>query len=571
MSWRIPLITFFLIELQRPQELQDFLRRVEDSIRTSNTTLDRGCCDEDTTLGRSTSPSPPPESTTLPPPQIVEETCVDKVERPETPTFDAGTQTSPMSLSRSSSFLWVSDCNCSGSLDGSVPLASAPTSRHSEAGSSGVSRIVHMDTSMSSLVSESSAVGLGARRRVLRTPDSANDAEEEEEEEEEDDDEGSSVSLSRSLDGGVGGGGAESGIGTGSPPPRDRRRRPIPHDHPEVSVQTTLSQPESDESSDLAVGDDSVSSSSSSTDEEEEPNSVAAAKKREKVRRRETWEKIRRRHSCKRVHSRTRSAKDKPEIVWIRRGQSETPPPPPVPPHAVPVGSAPTTLTTFNDVMTNNQLLEPAPKVLHKPPVVIIQSAPRPKPRPLLFKIPAETASSGLLSLDLKNDCTNADSTVATTSPSSVKMALQSVLAMELSTSTSKSTSTPFLLVGGPRHLKPISASSTPTDPYVTLEVRVRAGGREGGRNSSIWFVICGLRFFDGFAPGCLFCLLRQLPRTHINRFTRGCAFCADETPLDVKRDSTLSFDSICGGTQSSSCGARQVSARQLHHRINND
>lgn len=340
-----------------------------------------------------------------------------------------------------------------------------------------------MDTSMSSLISESSAgQHVRPRRRGLGTPDSAND------EDDEDDDEGSSVSLSRSIDGGAnggGGGGAESGIGTGSPPPRDRRRRPIPHDlHPEVSVQTAISQAESDESSDLAVEDDDdddeedePESSSSSTTDDEMDADVAAAKKRDKVRRRETWEKIRRRHSCKRVHSRTRTTKDKPEVVWIRRGQSETPPPPPVPPHAVPVGSAPVLTTLTSDVIIH-PLLEPAPKVLHKPPVVIIQSVPaRPKPRPLLFKN-VSSDGAGLLSLDFNGKGHHGGGGSAESS--GVKMALQSVLSMELSSSSSKSSSTPFLIVGGggsvggggARHLKPISASSTPTEPYVTLEVR---------------------------------------------------------------------------------------------------
>lgn len=311
------------------------------------------------------------------------------------------------------------------------------------------------------------------------------------------------MSLSHSMDGGGMGGGVESGIGTGSPPPRDRRKRPIAvGDRPEVSVQTMpMSQPESDESSDLAVGDDDDdevspldSSDSSSTDSslsdgeegEDEDAALAAAdaKKREKVRRRETWEKIRRRHSCKRTHSRTLrvvgSVKEKPEVVWIRRGQSETPPPPSVPPlHAtVPVGSAPM-LTTLTDAVAMLPLLEPL-KVLHKPPVVVIQSmTPRPKPRPLLFKFPGSDSVA-------TTTPTSAAGTPSESTPTAVKLALQSVLAMELSPSSSssnhnnnnKSSSTPFLIPGGggggatkKRHLKPISASSTPTEPYITLEV----------------------------------------------------------------------------------------------------
>lgn len=505
--------------------MQDFLRRVEDSIRTSNTTLDRNGCrhhqhqpqEEPIDSISSISPtwpssqSSPPSLPSPPPPpptppqepvaaaQPMDGPSVDdvdgRIERAETPTFDAGTQTSPMSLSPSSSFLWVSDCNCSGSLDGSVAIVSGPTSRHSEAGSSGVSRIVHMDTSMSSLISESSAgQHVRPRRRGLATPDSAN--EDDGDDDDDDDDGRSSVSLSRSIDGGAnggGGGGTESGIGTGSPPPRDRRRRPIPHDlHPEVSVQTAIRRAESDES-DLAVGDedddqeteeeeDEPESSCSSSVDDEADAAVAAAKKREKVRRRETWEKIRRRHSCKRVHSRTRTGKDKPEVVWIRRGQSQTPPPPPVPPHAVPVGSAPVMSTLLTTDVLIHPLLEPspvpspalAPKVLHKPPVVIIQSVPsRPKPRPLLFKN-ISSDGSGLLSLDLNGKGhPHHQKQGAGVESSGVKMALQSVLSMELSSS--KSSSTPFLIVGGGgggRHLKPISASSTPTEPYVTLEVR---------------------------------------------------------------------------------------------------
>ena len=76
---------------QRPQELQDFLRRVEDSIRTSSTTLDASGAPEENGGGDVA-----------------------------TPSFDAMTQTSPMSLSRSSSFQWAgSDCNCAGSAGGS--------------------------------------------------------------------------------------------------------------------------------------------------------------------------------------------------------------------------------------------------------------------------------------------------------------------------------------------------------------------------------------------------------------------------------------------------------------------
>lgn len=546
--------------------MQDFLRRVEDSIRTSNTTLDGGRFhhtdgDDATTTSPAfpLPPPPPPPRASLPATGVcqldndvnaalfqchhrhqhqLEAIEANRSETPSPPpTFDnAGTQTSPMSLSRSSSFLWVSDCNCSGSLEdnasvtgsNSHPLtsSSAPAcgQAHSEAGSSSISRVVHMDTSLSSLVSESSAAGCasaahgrsacGRRNRILGTPDSggANDAEEEEEDDDDDDDERSSASLSHSIDGGVGvggGGGAESGIGTGSPPPRDRRRRPVAvGDRPEVSVQTMpMNRAESDESSDLAVGDDEVSpldsSASSLTDESSSSSSLsdedgesaealaaataAAAKKREKVRRRETWEKIRRRHSCKRVHSRTgrngnAKDKDKAEVVWIRRGQSETPPPAAVPAHgaAVPVGSAPV-LTTLTDANVTS-LLEP-PKVLHKPPVVVVQSVtPRPRPRPLLFKFPGSEASP-------PTTTTTGCASSAESTPTAVKLALQSVLAMQLSPASecgvggtkSSSSAAAFLVpsavgaVTKKRHLKPISASSTPTEPYITMETGLTA------------------------------------------------------------------------------------------------
>lgn len=150
----------FLKILQRPQELQDFLRRVEDSIRTDE-----------------------PEEN-LPTATVVEVIEPEEEPIPAVTDRDAGTQTSPMSLSRSSSFLWVSDCNCSGSLDGSALLLPAGTGGATSPGDnpSGVSRIVHMDTSAtSSLVSLNSNSG-GNRRRYKRmcTPDSVADAEDDE-------------------------------------------------------------------------------------------------------------------------------------------------------------------------------------------------------------------------------------------------------------------------------------------------------------------------------------------------------------------------------------------------------
>lgn len=412
--------------------MKDFLQRVEDSIRTSNTTLDASSSSRDeqrllVQVDPSNSirfvkdlqqePAAIESSVSAALPDAKEEAEV-ALERPETPTFDAGTQTSPMSLSRSSSFLWVSDCNCSGSLDGmAVVSSSAPTSRHSEAGSltSGVSRIVHMDTSMSSLVSESlSTNGLMIRRP---TPDSAND-------EDEDGTSSSEVSsISPSIEQQHSHHGAESGIGTGSPPPRDRRRRPVDHRHPEVSVQTGRDTPEESDDVDSSGSTSSSSSTGTSLSSDGRHRTNKESKKRDKVRRRETWEKIRRRHSCKRVPSRRR---DKAEVVWIR----QTPPPAPLPPSPVVAEASPESTVT---------------KILHKPPVVIVHqsSAPsvsRPKPRP--FNL-------------LKNE------------PS------QHPPSMNFPPSTSKSSSNPFLVVNpmGHRHLKPISASSTPTEPYMTLEV----------------------------------------------------------------------------------------------------
>lgn len=140
-------------------------------------------------------------------PAVGEEEDADGEERRIVPA-EAATQTSPMSLSRSSSFLWVSDCNCSGSLeDGSAPMASVSgpalssscpdPSVSSEAGSSGgASRIVHMDTSTaSSLVSLESGRQRTHRHHHSRnnrgrmcTPDSAADVDEDDDEEDDDDD-----------------------------------------------------------------------------------------------------------------------------------------------------------------------------------------------------------------------------------------------------------------------------------------------------------------------------------------------------------------------------------------------
>ena len=508
--------------MQRSHELQDFLRRVEDSIRTGP-------------AREGIPPRPPPPSddvdVVLTTSKLMPETILrDQVESPDagvatasgsevsnddgmsplpcqhqvprsgTPTFDrdAGTQTSPMSLSRSSSFLWVSDCNCSGSLENAAVTTSAASLRRQSAASSqsGVSRIVHMDTSMSSLVSD-----------PLRTPDSAAD--------EDEDNRSSSVSsIAHSLDDGrldleldhhlgdvvsrrqVGedvGGGAESGIGTGSPPPRDRRRRPLPPPPPQTELMSPSDRNLSGEEENDSLDDEQVtfttssssssSSSSNSSSSSTSSDEAAKRKRREKVRRRETWEKIRRRHSCKRVNSRPRAAQNttKPEVVWIRRG-AESPPPPPVPPHATPLPSA--VAAASSTILSLPKVPPPVPEdepsiqqhppavatlqqqsaaqtqepVLHKPPVVVVVQSPvpRPKPRPLIFH-------------------TN-ESAVPTAA--SVKAALQSSLAMELNasakspypSSSSNNGGGSFLRVGT-KHLKPISASSTPTEPHMTLEV----------------------------------------------------------------------------------------------------
>lgn len=268
---------------------------------------------------------------------------------------------------------------------------------------------------------------------------------------------GSSVSLARSLDGGGGGlggggGGAESGIGTGSPrPPRERRRRPLPPSgadttHVSVGQQCNMSDAvviqapsEEDSRSSSSCSTPSTSSSSGAC----EVGSKKKRKNRDKVRRRETWEKLRRRHSSGKRTQQPRppvgrsNSKTGADMVWIPRRDDELTPspiPPPVPPHAVPVSSS---------------AMEP---VRHKPPVVMIvapSSSPltgsvgRSKPRPLpLMDPPAE----------------------------SVAAALHSALSMELSSAQSA----PFLQVIPKRHPlgKPISASSTPTEPYITLEVR---------------------------------------------------------------------------------------------------
>ena len=56
----------------------------------------------------------------------------------------------------------------------------------------------------------------------------------------------------------------------------------------------------------------------------------------------------------------------------------------------------------------------------------------------------------------------------------SVKLALHSVLAMDLTHAAAKSASTPFLRADAGHKIvvKPVSAASTPTEPHISLEVR---------------------------------------------------------------------------------------------------
>jgi hypothetical protein len=173
--------------------------------------------------------------------------------------------------------------------------------------------------------------------------------------------------------------------------------------------------------------------------------------------------------------------------VWIRRG-AESPPPPPVPPHATPLPSSTPSSTAIScsssvpkvpalvpedelyiqqqppAVATPPQqsVTQTQEPVLHKPPVVVVVQSPvpRPKPRPLIFH----------------------SNEAAVPTAASVKAALQSSLAMELnasakspypSSSSSNNGGGSFLRVGT-KHLKPISASSTPTEPHLTLEVQYK-------------------------------------------------------------------------------------------------
>ena len=410
--------------------------------------------------------------------------------RGSTPTFDATTQTSPMSLSRSSSFLWVSDCNCSvDSSSGPVAdvggrasnasmasnatslLVSAPLSisrrslpaTASEAEAAATE--VNMDTSLSSLISESSdcidssALGGHHQRSTQITPDSAAEADVDVDAEE------SSISLSRSfdpLDAGI-----ESGIGTGSPPPRDRRTRRSAN--AVTSVQVTADK----ESSESASGD-SASGSESSIGGDFEAEDSSSSKKRDKVRRRETWEKIRRRHSCKRAHSRRN--KDK-EIVWVKRESADKQS------HAGPVHGPVESNAVGSLNLSKVEDVGAADRVLHKPPVVVIQSVPRPKPRTLQLRnaVDVTPPSLGGARVEPMYNTMETPRTergfvelgMASPSAGSVKLALHTVLAMELSNS-SKSSSTPLLKVESNdrcKHAKPASATSTPTEPHISLEV----------------------------------------------------------------------------------------------------
>lgn len=55
-----------------------------------------------------------------------------------------------------------------------------------------------------------------------------------------------------------------------------------------------------------------------------------------------------------------------------------------------------------------------------------------------------------------------------------MKLALHSVLAMDLTHAAAKSASTPFLRADAGHKIvvKPVSAASTPTEPHISLEVR---------------------------------------------------------------------------------------------------
>ena len=73
-----------------------------------------------------------------------------------------------------------------------------------------------------------------------------------------------------------------------------------------------------DESSSDSSLSSSSSSSSTATPALADAGSFSAKKQREKVRRRETWEKIRRRHSaCKRSQSRRNHTKDKEIVSYV--------------------------------------------------------------------------------------------------------------------------------------------------------------------------------------------------------------------------------------------------------------
>ena len=479
-----------VLSLQRPHELQDFLRRVEDSIRTSNSTLQSGARRHQrpsiSVSHERHSQAGQDDSTDA---DSTDACCAGGRElrvAPDggaTPTYDAMTQTSPMSLSRASSILWAgSDCNCSsvatppsGATGQSLLVNTAllSVSRPSLTPSEPDGAVhVNMDTSMSSLVSElSDGVG-GGRRSTQITPDSAAAADVDAEEE-------SSVSLSRSLDP-LDCGGVESGIGTGSPPPRDRRRRPVaPIISPPPPPPLTPSEKTALHNwAESASGSESASSSSSTSSAAADMSrsdhsasssaSVSASKKRDKVRRRETWEKIRRRHSCKRAQSRRNNGNHgnghghdaggapSPEVVWHLRDAGARDPAalaadPPATAAALPPGVAP--------LPRHQRRLEP---VLHKPPAVVIHSAPRPKPRSHFFKAPTDGSQS-----DAGAGVYGASAAAAAachSTPAGTKASLRSVAAREASSASSAST----LKIGG-KHLKPTSATSTPTESHIEV------------------------------------------------------------------------------------------------------
>lgn len=407
-----------------------------------------------------------------------------------TPTFDATTQTSPMSLSPSSSFLW--DCNCSidsmgtaavvvhahgagggvgGRQDG-MPCCNGGTEQRSLVASTNIATEMIagvMDTSLSSLLSLSSDGG--RLRRV--TPDSAADADV-------DAVEGSSVSLSHSFDP-LDVSGLESGIGTGSPPASRRLRRPIPLLCASSSSSTSsgVAAPAGEQGarteSDSCT--DSCGDSSTDADGEEgadEHTSNNNNKKRSKVLRRETWEKIRRRNSCKRIQSGRRNK----EIVWVPRAEVHK------------------TTQVQQDSPSSDTDSKSSDRVLHKPPVktttslTVAATVVRPKPKYLILptnfdcprqQVPAVLPPSqsppspspsppplpALSSECLEPKCIPFPRRLATVA---MKSSLDVICDLEPSnkSSSSRKVDSSDRIVDT---CKPSSTTCSPTHPHVTLEV----------------------------------------------------------------------------------------------------